>query len=131
MNTSPSRIEKLEPNEVFVFGSNKAGKHFGGAAKHAHASFGAVLGKGIGLWGQSYAIPTLGPNFEKLPISEIQNYVTDFINFAKQRQDLIFLVTEIGTGIAGFSVEEMAELFRDAVDVKNIWLPIRFLEVID
>lgn len=118
-------IVSLEPDEVFVFGSNLAGFHGGGAARAAYKKFGAIWGQGVGIQGQSYAIPTMQGGVET-----IAPYVDEFIEYAKEHPEKRFLVTEIGCGIAGFSPEEMAPLFRDAVDVENISLPKRFWDVI-
>ena len=46
--------------------------------------------------------------------------------FAKTRPDLIFQVTEIGCGLAGYKAKEIAPLFVAAKDVNNINLPSRF-----
>ena len=91
MQKSPNYITKLQPDEIFVFGSNLAGMHGGGAARLAYQRFGAVWGQGVGLQGQSYAIPTMQGGVET-----IQPYVDEFIEFAKQHPQLKFLVTEIG-----------------------------------
>lgn len=123
--TSLRRIEILKANEIFVFGSNLQGSHGGGAARIAHAKWGAIWGQGVGLQGQTYAIPTMHGGVET-----IKPYVDEFIQFAKDNPDKIFLVTEIGCGIAGFYVKEIAPLFKDAVDVENIHLPERFWEVL-
>ena len=120
------RITQLAPNEVFVFGSNLAGMHGGGAARVARERFGAVMGHGVGLQGQSYAIPTMQGGVET-----IQPYVDEFIDFAKAHPELKFLVTPIGCGIAGFTVEEIAPLFAAAIDVENIILPRPFVNVIE
>ena len=117
---SPKWIKHLEENEIFVFGSNLEGKHGGGAAKVA-MDWGAVWGKGVGLYGQTYAIPTMQGGVET-----IKPYTDEFINFAKKHPELKFLVTEIGCGIAGFTVSEIAPLFKDAIDQENIFLPERF-----
>ena len=77
MNTeriSSSHITRLAPNEVFVFGSNLQGMHGGGAARMAYEHFGAVWGQGVGLYGQSYAIPTMHGGVEA-----IKPYVDEFI----------------------------------------------------
>ena len=111
--TSPQWIEKLEENEVFVFGSNLEGMHGGGAAALAK-KWGAIWGQGVGLQGKTYAIPTIQGGVET-----IQPYVNDFASFAKANPQLKFLVTEIGCGIAGFSVEQIAPLFRQVL-VENI-----------
>ena len=122
---TPERITELKPNEVFVFGSNLGGYHGGGAARIALEKFGAVWGQGIGLQGQSYAIPTMQGGVET-----IKPYVDEFIHFAQTRPDLKFYVTQIGCGIAGFKVDEIAPLFGAAIDVANVILPQAFVESI-
>ena len=124
MRITNANIRILQPDEIFVFGSNLTGMHGGGAARLAYQKFGAVWGQGVGLQGQSYAIPTMQGGVET-----IQPYVDEFIGFAKQRPQLKFLVTEIGCGIAGFSPSEIAPLFEQAKEVKNIYLSERFWTV--
>ena len=116
--TTPERITSLGSNEIFVFGSNLAGMHGGGAAWIAYRKFGAIMGQGVGLQGRSYGIPTMQGGVET-----IKPYVDEFIEFAKSRQDLTFLVTRIGCGIAGFTDEEISPLFEKAHEVANIVLP--------
>ena len=123
---TPSWIDSLKENEIFVFGSNLAGMHGGGAARIARLHFGAVMGKGVGLQGQSYAIPTMQGGVET-----IRPYVDEFIIFAHQHPELHFLVTPIGCGIAGFEAEDIAPLFEKAKEMKNISLPESFWEVIE
>lgn len=123
---SSDKITELKDNEIFVFGSNLEGRHGGGAALLAYRKWGAVWGQGIGLQGQCYGIPTMHGGPEK-----IKPYVDEFIEFARNHKDLNFLVTEIGCGIAGFSPEDIAPLFAEAIDVENIYLPKRFVEVIE
>lgn len=122
---TPVFITELADDEVFVFGSNLAGMHGGGAAATAHRCFGAVWGKGVGLQGRSYAIPTMQGG-----VKTIKPYVDEFIVFAKSHPELRFLVTKIGCGIAGFREEQIAPLFAEAIDVKNILLPRDFVEII-
>lgn len=110
---TPERISALKDNEVFVFGSNLAGMHAGGAARLAADRFGAVWGQGVGLQGQSYAIPTMQGGVET-----IRPYVDEFIGFARSHPELTFYVTRIGCGIAGFTVKEIAPLFSEALEVK-------------
>lgn len=125
MRTTPDRITELRPGEIFVFGSNLAGMHGGGAARLASLKFGAVWGQGVGLQGQSYAIPTMQGGVET-----IRPYVDEFIGFARQHPRMTFLVTEIGCGIAGFTPAEIAPLFEAARRVENIHLPARFWDVL-
>ena len=126
MRIAPNHISVLQPDEIFVFGSNLAGMHGGGAARMACKQFGAIWGQGVGLQGQSYAIPTMQGGIET-----IKPYVDQFIEFAKQNPRFKFLVTEIGCGIAGFTVEEIAPLFSEARTVENIYLPERFWMVLN
>jgi len=118
---TPERITSLRADEVFVFGSNLAGMHGGGAAYAAFKKFGAIWGRGVGLQGQSYAIPTMQGGVET-----IKPYVDAFIDFAKAHPDLFFYVTRIGCGIAGFADAEIAPLFAAARAVPNICLPESF-----
>ena len=123
--TTPDFITSLAENEIFVFGSNLAGFHGGGAARVAHQRFGAVWGQGVGLQAQSYAIPTMQGGVET-----IRPYVDEFIVFARQHPELTFLVTRIGCGIAGFTDEDIAPLFKEALGTDNIILPATFLDVL-
>ena len=122
---TPERISELKPNEIFVFGSNLAGCHAGGAARLAYNRFGAIWGQGVGLQGQCYAIPTMQGG-----VDTIKPYVDDFIAFACQHPGLKFLVTRIGCGIAGFREDEIAPLFQNAIDRNNIILPWDFVKVL-
>lgn len=122
---TPAWIKELKENEVFVFGSNLDGFHGGGAARVALEQFGAVWGQGVGLQGHSYAIPTMHGG-----VDVIKPYVDEFIAFARGHRELTFLVTPIGCGIAGFTVEEMAPLFADAIDDENIILPESFVKAL-
>ena len=120
---TPKFINSLKPNEIFVFGSNLAGMHGGGAARTARLYFGAVMGNGNGPQAQPYAIPILQRRVET-----IRPYVDKFIDYAKAHPELTFLVTPIGCGIAGFTPDEIAPLFKEAVSVENIHLPQSFWE---
>lgn len=122
---TPDNITSLRPNQVFVFGSNLQGAHGGGAARAAYNRFGAIWGQGVGLQGQSYAIPTMHG-----PVSSIKPYVDEFIDFASNHPEYEFLVTRIGCGIAGFRDADMAPLFKDAVNLDNVRLPKSFLDLI-
>jgi len=121
-------IDSLNQFEVFVFGSNLSGRHGLGAAKTA-MKWGAVYGQAEGFAGQTYAIPTVNATItDKLCVEEIKVYVDRFINFAKQYHHQRFLVTEIGCGLAGWDVADIAPLFKEAIAVQNIYLPKRFWE---
>lgn len=122
---TPDMISALKENEIFVFGSNLGGMHGGGAARAAYNRFGAVWGQGVGLQGQSYAIPTMQGGVET-----IKPYVDEFIEFAQAHPALKFLVTRIGCGIAGFRDEQIAPLFAAAIDQANIILPREFVDAI-
>jgi O-acetyl-ADP-ribose deacetylase (regulator of RNase III) len=121
---TPEFITELKPNEVFVFGSNLQGMHAGGAARIAHERFGAVWGQGVGMQGQSYAIPTMQGGVET-----IEPYVEEFMDYAFRHRELTFLVTRIGCGIAGFTAEEIAPLFLKVIDLENVILPKDFVEI--
>ena len=123
---SPERIESLQADEIFVFGSNRQGLHGGGAAAYARQRFGAVWGEGVGRTGQCYAIPTMDGSIET-----IRPYAVEFIVYAAAHPELTFLVTEIGCGIAGYSVAQIAPLFAGALDMENVLLPRRFVECLE
>lgn len=122
---TPNIIDNLALNEVFVFGSNLKGHHNGGAAKIALDKFGAKYEQGVGMQGQSYAIPTMQGGVET-----IIPYVNDFIDYAKEHRNIYFLVTRIGCGIAGFKNEQIAPLFEKALPLSNVILPKSFVNII-
>ena len=114
-------ITHLQPNEIFVFGSNQRGAHAGGAARLAKEKFGAREGVGEGLTGQSYAFPTLTASFEKVSRAALEAGRDRFFATARQHPDKTFLLTKVGCGIAGFSEEEIRPLFQNAP--ANVVLP--------
>lgn len=99
---------------IFVFGSNLLGLHGGGAALEAYEEHGAVWGKGEGLYGNSYALPTKRSPGNFMPYEDLKVHVTRFVEFAKSRPDLQFRVTRVGCGLAGFTEEEVKPLFENA-----------------
>jgi len=124
---TPENITKIRENEVFVFGSNQSGRHGKGAAKTA-LGWGARWGQAAGLQGRTYGIPTKDHSVRRtLSISEIRPYVEEFISFARSRPDLIFYVTEIGCGLAGYKPRDIKGLFVECREMQNVWLPRRFL----
>ncbi len=145
---TPEKITILKHGQFFVFGSNMKGRHGAGAAKLALDKKWTEEGHWHGIywnkhrteheisWGfealscGSWAIPTKGLNMDTLSIDFIKYFVDDFLNWNKKSNN-VYLVTEIGCGLAGYTPEQIAPLFRDAVDVKNIHLPQRFWDVLN
>ena len=121
---SNDRIDHLEENEIFVFGSNASGYHGGGAAAYAMRKFGAVWGQGEGLQGQSYAIPTMEG------IAEMGEVIKRFTSFAAEHSELRFLVTRVGCGVAGYSASQIAPLFKECIPLENVALPSDFWDVL-
>lgn len=126
MRITPENITKLEQNQIFVFGSNQAGRHGKGAAKTA-LRWGAVYGQAEGLQGKTYAIPSKDKSIRRtLTVDEIKPYVDRFVYYARQHPELTFLVTEIGCGLAGLKPKQIAPLFTDCKELENVWLSARF-----
>jgi hypothetical protein len=99
---------------IFVFGSNLAGRHGAGAALFAHRNHGAIYCQGSGLQGQSYAIPTKDYSIRTLPLEVIQRHVETFIKFANAHPWMTFNVTRIGCGLAGYTDSDIAPMFKGA-----------------
>lgn len=118
------RIADLGENEIFVFGSNIQGAHGGGAAWYAHKKFGAEWGVGEGLTGRTYALPTMEGK------ASLQHAVEHFIACAKEHPEQTFLVTAVGCGIAGYTPDEVAPLFKEATSLENVYLPQVFWDVL-
>jgi hypothetical protein len=123
---TPENIIRLSSNEIFVYGSNLAGRHGKGAAATAYKRFGATSGRCHGLDNHTYGIPTKDAELHVLPLSTIARYVSNFITDATVMRDKKFLVTAIGTGLAGYSANDIAPLFASAVNIDNIYLPSEF-----
>ncbi len=125
---TPERITKLKPNEIFVYGSNQYAIHGAGSAKSAVDNFGAIYKDvPIGLCKQSYGIVTKSFNDIPVTISFIKSQVETLYNFALLRPDLIFYVTKIGTALAGFTIDDIASIFKSiSIKPDNIILPIEF-----
>ena len=118
--------------EIFVFGSNLRGIHGAGAAVFAVRHHGAIMGQGMGLQGNSYALPTKDHRIQTLPLQDIGRHVAAFLEFTKIRPDLLFNVTRVGCGLAGYTDEQVAPLFINAVHgrLTNIRLPQGWRELI-
>ena len=117
-------ITKLKSNQIFVFGSNLAGLHLGGAAKQAYESFGAIWGQGEGLQGQSYAFPTLDEDFGKRDYKELIESRNKLYKSARENPQKEFLLTAVGCGISGYPVGVMKKLFENTPE--NITKPDEF-----
>lgn len=133
-NHTPEIITDLQPEEVFVFGSNTEGRHGAGAAKQA-MNFGAEYGNPVGPQGNTYAIRTkyLAKGRRSLPLEAIHQDLNDFMDYAEANQDKTFLVSPIGTGLAGYSAKEMAQPFaqRYGRDLPgNLILPRSFHDLL-
>ncbi len=126
---TPDYIDTLLSNQIFVFGSNALGYHTGGASGTARKKFGAVWGQPEGLQGQSYAIPVdFGRGIRK--DAEVKNAINRFISFAGMHTELFFFVTRIGCGMGGYRDEEMAQFFREALNLNNVCLPKSFVDAL-
>ncbi len=123
---APDHIKHLTPDGVLVFGSDIKGTHNGGAARYAVEHFGAIVGQAEGLQGQSYAIPTAGCTFD-----ELKEAVERFTDFVVMNPDKKFMLTAVGCGAAGYTVEQVAPLFREAYSFGNVYVPASFLPYVD
>lgn len=100
-----------EHGEIFVFGSNLAGRHGAGAAKIAAEQYGAMYGIGFGFWGNSWAIPTKNFKIKTIPLNIIEEYIYMFVKYTHDHPNNKFFVTRVGCGLAGYKDEEIAPLF--------------------
>tara|TARA_B100001063_G_C16486289_1_gene415140 strand:- start:137 stop:532 length:396 start_codon:yes stop_codon:yes gene_type:complete len=123
-------VEHIESNEIFVFGSNEAGRHGKGAAKTA-LKFGAKYNIARGLCGNTYAIPTKNDKIKTLSTQKIKKYVDEFITFAETHTNFGFLVTEIGCGLAGYTPEDIAPMFQRAIPLEHVHLPASFWKILN
>lgn len=126
---TPDNIQELTENQIFVFGSNMNGNHAGGAARLAVKKFGAVMGQAEGIQDQSYAIPTLDKDMQKIAEEELIIYLGNFREFAEEHPEREFLLTAIGTGIAGFDTNYMAYMILRANLPDNVTLPKEFTKI--
>jgi hypothetical protein len=110
--------------EIFVFGSNLAGRHGKGAALYALKYHGAIYGQAAGRQGSSYAIPTKNERLVTLALKDIEQYVNRFIAYAVANPNLVFRLTAIGCGLAGYEPKDIAPMFKYAPI--NVVQPIEF-----
>ena len=111
-------IDGIRPyiTQIFVFGSNLAGRHGAGAAQAARLYYGAVQGIGIGPVGRSYAIPTKDEHIEVLPLDIVKHYIDGFVEYTKKHPELEFFVTRVGCGLAGNADSDIAPMFKGCGD---------------
>ena len=122
---TPNKVTSLKPDQIFVYGSNLEGNNGGGAARDAQDLFGAKHGIGVGRNGRCYAIPTMDGSVEAIKL-----YVDDFIKYASEHKELEFLLTPIGCGIAGYTPNQIAPLFKEGLKYGNIVFPKSFIDVL-
>jgi hypothetical protein len=113
---------------IFVFGSNLAGRHGKGAALFAKLNYGAEYGVGEGLTGNAYAIPTKDKNLRPRTLREVALSVEQFLEYATSHPWEMFLVTPIGTGLAGFTKKEIANIFQTRELPSNIVFSKEWME---
>ena len=114
---------------IFVFGSNLAGRHGKGAALTARMEYGAKYGQGKGLQGHSYAIPTKDHDLKPLPLEDIALSVKEFLVYAAEAYATPFLVTRIGCGLAGYTDEQIAPMFKGLT--RNVYVDPRWQEILN
>lgn len=124
---TPELINNLGREDIFVFGSNRAGHHYGGAAKTAFRKFGARWGQGEGLVGNSYALPTLDENLHPLSLGRIAEAFVKLFKTALLNSKLTFYLTKVGVGIAGFKIEEICYSIKLALQRLNIFIPANII----
>lgn len=128
---TPERVTNLKSHQIFVFGSNTAGKHGKGAALDAVRKFGAINGVGDGIQGQSYGISTKDKNLQVLSLEQIERKVKTFIKYAIKHYNRDFLVTPIGTGLAGYKAKDIAPMFKECLEMHNVILPESFVKELE
>jgi hypothetical protein len=123
-------VKELDDNQIFVFGSNLEGRHGKGAALTAYQKFGAKYGIGRGLTGKCYAFPTVKKlyPYTTLSLSEIEKESELLFECCKENPDLEFLITEVGCGLAGYEIKDIAPFFKKFLDLDNIYLPKKFYD---
>ena len=126
---TPENIQELGENQVFVFGSNMNGNHAGGAARLAVEKFGAIMGQAEGMQGQSYAIPTLDKDMQKVTEEELIDDLANLRHYAADHPEKEYLLTAIGTGIAGFDPNYMAYMVLRAKLPDNVTVPKEFCKI--
>lgn len=136
MKTYSGLVMKLEPNQIFVFGSNTQGRHGKGTALLAYKHFGAIYGQARGLQGQSYAICTKDLTKELHPSvfeDNIINQIHELYFYASLHTDKEFLVAyTLASNLNGYIPQGMADMFAKAGPIpENIVFSEDFAKLID
>lgn len=113
----------IDTMNVFVFGSNEAGRHGAGAAKFAREYIGYPYYEYDGQIGNAYGIPTKDAWIGTLPIEAISKYVLKFLNHVHNNQQYVYYLTPIGCGLAGYKHEDIAPLFIQGLQLPNLMMP--------
>lgn len=131
MKITNNNITELKENEIFVFGSNMSGRHGKGAAKTA-MKWGAKYGQASGIQGKTYGIPTVNANItNKLHVDKIKIFINAFYFYVITHPEKHFLITEIGCGLAGHNIKNIAPLFKNFIYLENVSLPVKFIRIIN
>ena len=128
-NYTPEKITSLKENEIFVFGSNLNGNHAGGAAYLAVEKFGAQMGNPEGIQGQSYAIPTLDKNMDRINLTDLEQSICRFYQYAEENPGNVFYMTKIGCGIAGYELSDIAIVVNCRNIPDNVIIPEEFTHI--
>ena len=128
-NYTPEKITSLKENEIFVFGSNLNGNHAGGAACLAVEKFGAQMGNPEGIQGQSYAIPTLDKNMDRINLTDLEQSICRFYQYAEENPGKVFYMTKIGCGIAGYELSDIATVVNCRNIPDNVIIPEEFTHI--
>jgi hypothetical protein len=129
--STPQVINILKQNEVLVFGSCLDGQHRFGEAKAA-LQFGAEINKSFGLVGQTYAIPIRHRDYKTLlAINEVEKHIDNLLKFARRKHELIFYITAVGCEQKEHGHRIMAQLFKDFLELENVYLPIQWLKILN
>ena len=128
-NYTPEKITSLKENEIFVFGSNLNGNHAGGAAYLAVEKFGAQMGNPEGIQGQSYAIPTLDKKMDRINLTDLEQSICRFYQYAEENPGKLFYMTKIGCGIAGYELSDIATVVNCRNIPENVIIPEEFTHI--
>jgi hypothetical protein len=117
-----------EKDTIFVFGSNPEGRHGAGAAKVAKDKFGAKYGKGEGLQGNAYALPTKdlrvkeNKGLRSISSETITNSIKELYKVAKNNPNKKFKIAYRNTDKAslnGYTGLEMIDMFNAAGNIPS------------